>query len=100
MDVNIIERLDRIEKMLKTQQTIQKQVLNFNETCTYLELSHSHLYKLTSTSAIPYYKPNGKKLYFQREELDQWLLRNRHNSQYEVEQQAANYLISKGRIKL
>jgi excisionase family DNA binding protein len=100
MDVNIIERLDRIEKMLKTQQTIQKQVLNFNETCTYLELSHSHLYKLTSTGAIPYYKPNGKKLYFQREELDQWLLRNRNDSQYEVEQQAANYLISKGRIKL
>lgn len=100
MDVNIIERLDRIEKMLKTQQTIQKQVLNFNETCTYLELSHSHLYKLTSTGAIPYYKPNGKKLYFQREELDQWLLRNRNDSHYEVEQQAANYLISKGRIKL
>ncbi len=100
MDVNIIERLDRIEKMLKIQQTIQKQVLNFNETCTYLELSHSHLYKLTSTGAIPYYKPNGKKLYFQREELDQWLLRNRNDSRYEVEQQAANYLISKGRVKL
>ena len=100
MDVNIIERLDRIEKMLKTQQAMQKQVLNFNETCTYLELSHSHLYKLTSTGAIPYYKPNGKKLYFQREELDQWLLRNRNESQYEVEQQAANYLISKGRVKL
>jgi len=100
MDVNIIERLDRIEKMLKTQQAMQKQVLNFNETCTYLELSHSHLYKLTSTGAIPHYKPNGKKLYFQREELDQWLLRNRNESQYEVEQQAANYLISKGRVKL
>ncbi|NEW77992.1 MAG: helix-turn-helix domain-containing protein [Gelidibacter sp.] len=100
MDVNIIERLDRIEKMLKTQQAMQKQVLNFHETCTYLELSQSHLYKLTSTGAIPHYKPNGKKLYFQREELDQWLLRNRSDSQYEVEQQAANYLISKGRVKL
>ena len=70
MDSNITEQLNRIEKMLQEQQTMQKQVLNFNETCNYLELSQSHLYKLTSTGAIPHYKPNGKKIYFQREELD------------------------------
>jgi len=97
---NIILRLERIEKMLKTQQTMQKQVLNFNETCTYLELSHSHLYKLTSTSAIPHYKPNGKKIYFQKQELDGWLLRNRTDSKDEIEQKAADYLIRKGRIQL
>ncbi|NOQ91085.1 MAG: helix-turn-helix domain-containing protein [Flavobacteriaceae bacterium] len=97
---NIILRLERIEKMLKTQQAMQKQVLNFNETCTYLELSHSHLYKLTSTSAIPHYKPNGKKIYFQKQELDGWLLRNRTDSKDETEQKAADYLIRKGRIQL
>jgi excisionase family DNA binding protein len=75
-------------------------VLNFNETCTYLELSQSHLYKLTSTGSIPHYKPNGKKIYFHREELDQWLLRNRSDSQDELEQQAANYLIQKGKVQL
>ncbi|MBQ0738623.1 helix-turn-helix domain-containing protein [Aquimarina celericrescens] len=100
MDVKIIERLESIEKLLIEQQTLQKQVLNFNETCKYLELSQSHLYKLTSTGAIPHYKPNGKKLYFQRQELDQWLLRNRMDSQDEIEQQAADYLIKKGKVKL
>ena len=100
MDVKIIERLERIEKLLVEQQTLQKQVLNFNETCQYLELSQSHLYKLTSTGAIPHYKPNGKKIYFQREELDHWLLRNRMDSQDEIEQQAADYLIKKGAVKL
>ncbi|WP_452603256.1 helix-turn-helix domain-containing protein [Pontimicrobium sp. MEBiC06410] len=100
MDVKIIERLESIEKLLIEQQTLQKQVLNFNETCKYLELSQSHLYKLTSTGAIPHYKPNGKKIYFQRQELDQWLLRNRMDSQYEIEQQAADYLIKKGKVKL
>ncbi|NGX84709.1 helix-turn-helix domain-containing protein [Aequorivita sp. KMM 9714] len=98
MDITIIEKLERIEKLLQEQQTLQKQVLNFNETCRYLELSQSHLYKLTSTSAIPHYKPNGKKIYFHRQELDQWLLRNRMDSQFEIEQQAANYIIQKGRI--
>lgn len=100
MDTNIIEKLNRIEKLLVEQQTMQKQVLNFNETCNYLELSQSHLYKLTSTGAIPHYKPNGKKIYFNRTELDNWLLRNRIDSQNEIDQQAANFLIKKGTIKL
>ena len=100
MDTNILEKLERIEKLLETQQAMQKQVLNFNDTCIYLELSQSHLYKLTSTGSIPHYKPNGKKLYFKREELDTWLLRNRNNSIDEIEQEAANYLIKKGRVQL
>jgi excisionase family DNA binding protein len=100
MDTNIIEQLNRIEKLLMEQQTMQKQVLNFKEACTYLELSQSHLYKLTSTNAVPHYKPNGKKIYFQREELNNWLLRNRMNPLDEIEQQAADYLIKKGRVTL
>jgi len=100
MDTNILEQLDRIETLLKTQQVMQKKVLNFNEACTYLELSHSHLYKLTSTGAIPHYKPNGKKIYFQKDEIDQWLLRNKMDSNDEIEQQAANYLMKKGAVKL
>ena len=100
MDTNILTKLERIEKLLETQQAMQKQVLNFNDTCIYLELSQSHLYKLTSTGSIPHYKPNGKKLYFNRQELDNWLLRNRSNSIDEIEQEAANYLIKKGRVQL
>ena len=100
MDANILSKLEHIEKLLETQQAMQKQVLNFNDTCIYLELSQSHLYKLTSSGSIPHYKPNGKKLYFKREELDTWLLRNRSNSIDEIEQEAANYLIKKGRVQL
>lgn len=100
MDTIFLEKLERIEKLLETQQAMQKQVLNFNDTCIYLELSQSHLYKLTSTGSIPHYKPNGKKLYFKREELDTWLLRNRSNSTDEIQQEAANYLIKKGRVQL
>ena len=35
-----------------------------------------------------------------REELDKWLLRNRNATNDEIEQQAADYLIRKGRVKL
>lgn len=96
----IIKRLERLERLIESQSINTKEVLNFNETCQYLELSQSHLYKLTSTGAIPHYKPNGKKIYFNRPELDAWLLRNRTNSKEEIEQEAANYLVKKGRVRL
>jgi len=96
----ILERLKIIEQHVLDRNIIVKNVLSFNEACKYLELSQSHLYKLTSTGTIPHYKPNGKKIYFQREELDHWLLRNRMDSRDEIEQQAADYLIKKGAVKL
>ena len=95
-----MEKLNSIEMMLMEQNMLKKEVLSFNEAAIYLEVSHSHLYKMTSTGVIPSYKPNGKKLYFNRKELDSWLLSNRQSSQEEIEQQAANYLIKKGRVEL
>ncbi len=96
----IIKRLERLERLIESQSINTKEVLNFKETCQYLELSESHLYKLTSSGTIPHYKPNGKKIYFNRPELDTWLLRNRTNSKEEIEQEAANYLVKKGRVRL
>lgn len=100
MDSIILEKLNSIEKMLMEQNMLKKEVLSFNEAAIYLEVSHSHLYKMTSTGAVPSYKPNGKKLYFNRRELDNWLLSNRQTSQEEIDQQAADYLVKKGRITL
>lgn len=96
----IIERLDNLQRLIESQGIYTKEVLNFNEACQYLELSQSHLYKLTSAGSIPHYKPNGKKLYFKRSELESWLLRNRNSTQEEIDQRAADYLIKKGRVKL
>jgi len=96
----ILKRLENLQRLIESQGINSKEVLNFNEACQYLELSQSHLYKLTSAGSVPHYKPNGKKLYFKRTELDNWLLRNRSISNDEIEQRAADYLIKKGRVKL
>lgn len=97
MDEVIFQKLDRIEKMLTEHNMLQKEVLNFNEAAIYLEVSHSHLYKLTSTGKIPSYKPNGKKLYFNREELNEWLLSNRQASIAEIEEEAQSFQLKSGR---
>jgi excisionase family DNA binding protein len=92
----IIQKLESIEKMLIEQNMLKKEVLNFNEAAVYLEVSHSHLYKLTSTGTIPAYKPNGKKLYFNRQELNEWLLSNRQTSNAEIEEQARRFQLKSG----
>lgn len=89
----IIEKLDNIEKMLSEQNLLKKDVLNFSEACQYLDISESHLYKLTSRKQIPHFCPQGKKLYFKREELDIWLQRNRQSAADEIDQMATDYVI-------
>ena len=55
----------------------QKNVLNFNEACLFSGLSKSHMYRLTSTRQVPHFKPFGKMVYFERVELEKWLLQNK-----------------------
>ena len=67
-----------------------KEVLSFAEAAIFLSLSESYLYKLTSQQRIPYYKPNGKLVYFNRFELQEWLLQNRINTVEDIEAEAVS----------
>ncbi len=71
----------------------QKEVLTMEECCLYTGLSKAYLYKLTHFRHIPFYKPNGKKIYFKRTELDSWLLSNKSLSADEMETAAANHVV-------
>jgi len=93
----ILEKLSQLDRKLEEQNLLKKEVLNFNETCGYLDISASHLYKLTSQKKIPHFCPQGKKLYFNRKELDEWLQRNRQSTDSEIEMAAANYVIQNKR---
>lgn len=88
----ILQKLTNIETMLQEQNLLKKEVLNLNEAAAYLDISASHLYKLTSQKQIPHFCPQGKKLYFNRAELDQWLQRNRQHSEDEIDQMANDYI--------
>ena len=85
-------RLANIEAMLLSSKT----VLTFDEVATYTGLSKSYLYKLTHTGGIPCYKPGGKVLYFNKVELDEWMMQNRKVTASELDAKANNYLMVKG----
>ena len=76
-------------------QILNKEILNFNDACTFLNYSKSYLYKLTYSRQIIHYKPNGKMLYFKKSDLEDWLLRNRVKTAGEIEQEAIDYVVKK-----
>lgn len=84
------KRVAEIEETL----FLHKQVFSFEEASKFLNLSKSYLYKLTSGGLIPHYKPQGKMLYFEKVELEEWLRRNPVRSQQEVKDMAATYVAS------
>jgi excisionase family DNA binding protein len=98
MDTEIQEQLKRIEKHLNDQGILNKEVLCFQEAATYLSVSKSQLYKLTSTNRIPFYKPTGKMVYFRRTELDSWLLANRFDTIDEIKSKV-DLMYKEGRVK-
>jgi len=95
----ILDKLTQIAEKLDEQNLLQKAVLNFSEVCKYLDVSPSHLYKLTSQKQIPHFCPQGKKLYFRRDEIDAWLQRNRQSAADEIDKMATDYIIQNKRSK-
>ena len=73
-----------------------KNVLDIDDVVLLTGLSKSYVYKLTCKKEIPYYKPNGKLIYFDRQEVESWMKQNRVNSIVEAEQEASKYLMEKG----
>lgn len=87
----IMMKLNRIEKYIFG----LKEILTVEELSEYTGFRQSYIYKLVHTGSIPYSKPNGKKLFFSRKEIDEWLLRNKHKSLEDIETEAIEYVFNK-----
>lgn len=87
----IISRYDSLREQLKG----TKEVLTLDEAASFLGLSKSQIYRLTSTNAIPHYKPSGKYIYFDRAELIEWAKHNPVKTKREHELDAIKYVANK-----
>ncbi|MDM1348195.1 hypothetical protein HX017_17875 [Myroides marinus] len=50
---------------------------------------------LANFGTIPFSKPNGKFLYFQKSEIDQWLIKNKSLSENSIKEKTQNYTLKK-----
>ena len=48
-------------------------MLTAKEAAKYMGMSLGHIYKLTMRKEIPHHQPTGGKLYFDVQELDEWM---------------------------
>lgn len=92
---SIEERVSELEQMV----FMAKNVFSFDEASKFLNLSKSYLYKLTSGNLIPHYKPQGKMLYFEKEQLEEWLRQNPIKTQVQIAREAQQYVMSNKPLK-
>jgi len=76
--------------------------LNLREAAKYLGLAPATIYQFTSQKRLPHYKMGGRRLYFKKSDLDDFILNEdrRVNSKAEIETKATNEaLLNKRRRK-
>ncbi len=70
--IQILKELQEIKKLLFE----RKEVLTLEEFCTYAGISKNQAYHLTAARKIPFSRPFGKKIYFHKEEVIDFLTNN------------------------
>ena len=79
------ERVNRLENLCYA----AKEVLNLEEAATFLGIAKSTLYKMTHLDQIPYFKPSGKLIFFEKKALIEWVRKAKSKSVEEIKEEAA-----------
>ena len=73
----------------------ERTLITTEEAASYMGIKKSYLHKLMMKKEIPFFKPNGKLCYFDRQDLDKWMRRIRIASNQEIDRQAQGYILKK-----
>ena len=78
-------QLNRIEQLLTERSTVSKEpeILTIKQAAEFLDLAVQTVYQRVSSRTIPFSK-RGKRLYFQRHELEQWISEGRKQTRKEI----------------
>lgn len=97
----IIQRLDAIERLLigiKEGTRIEEaptkkedELMNVQQVADYLTLAVPTIYGYVSNMEIPNFK-RGKRLYFRRKEIDDWISQARRKTKAEIQQEAIDFV--------
>ena len=70
------KRIEAVEDILNN----AKEVLTVEEASRFMDIARSSLYKMTSDRSIPFYRPNGKMIYFEKADILAWIRQNRETA--------------------
>jgi excisionase family DNA binding protein len=89
----LFEKVERMEILiieLQPRHDPQPKMLNIKEAATFLDITVAALYSLVSRKAIPVNKP-GKRLYFDKNELTEWIRSGKKKTAAAMEQEAVRH---------
>ena len=88
MDINtqILAALDEVKRNTLL---AAKKVLNVDDVVTLTGMTKAYIYTLTSRREIPFYNPNGRLIFFNRDEIEAWMMRGKVTPDSETEEAAA-----------
>jgi len=90
-----IDKLQKYESSSAESKELQKSILNVQEVSDLTGLSKSTIYKHTANNIIKFSKPSGKKIYFNREDVLDWMMSRKNMSSDEIEQAAINLTLKR-----
>jgi excisionase family DNA binding protein len=90
---------DVLQEILENIKQQDKCIYTFQEGCNYCGISASFMYKQTSKGNIKFYKPEGKLIYFRKEDLETWMLRNPQSTNEEQQDIANAYTFNRNKSK-
>lgn len=89
----ILEKLDRIENhlnRLEQEKTDQQKLMDIEQLSEYIHYKKTSIYGLVQKNKIPYIKRG--KLFFEKGEIDKWLILGRNITKKENSRQAHRYI--------
>ncbi len=96
MDTQLYKLIAELQKRVEILEDIldsAKEVLTVEEAARFMGLARSTLYKMTCDQSIPFYRPNGKMIYFEKSAILSWIRKNRVYSTEEINEEARLHLI-------
>lgn len=84
----IVELQSRVNK-LENLCYMTKEVLNLEEASAFLGIAKSTFYKMTHLNQLPYFKPAGKLIFFEKKALLDWVRGAKSKSVDEIKEEAA-----------
>ena len=87
-----VESHDHRIEVLENLLNVAKEVLTLEEAALFMGISKSSLYKMTHKHELPFYRPNGKLIYFEKAELLKWMRQVRSMSEDEIRETAVQHM--------
>ena len=95
-DTQLYKQVAELQKRVEILEDIldsTKEVLTVEEAAKFMGLARSTLYKMTCEQTIPFYRPNGKMIYFEKSAILSWIRKNRVYSTEEINEEARLHMI-------